>query len=208
MCDIFGSNNGGQQAAQQQLAMIQAQQAKHDRAVKQDTAAIDAAFKPFNDDYYNSYTKAYEDALNPQLDFQYNRAGGTLASQLADADQTDSSTGLQRQADLNQTYNSARAGIGNSAVDATNALRANVSNAKTGLYGLAQQATDPLSLATQAQAQAGSIVAPSSYPTLGSVFSSVLQPVAAGVKTAAGGVSTNPNFNGLAPLSNSGGSYG
>lgn len=208
ICDLFGNQNGGQQAALQQQQMIQAQQAKHDNTVKQDIGSVDAAFAPFNDDYYNGFAKSYKDAMNPQLDFQYDRAGSQLRSGLAATDRDAGSTGAQATGDLYQQYQQGRAGIGNSAVDATNQLRSTVDNAKTGLYGLAEQATDPLSLATQAQATSGSIVAPQSYPGIGNVFGSILSPFAAGLKTSQGGM--NPTFGGggggtgLAPTSGGG----
>jgi hypothetical protein len=67
------NGGGAQQAAQQQQAMLQAQADKRNRAIKQDTASIDSAFDPFNDKYFGGYTKSYEHALNPQLDWQYGR---------------------------------------------------------------------------------------------------------------------------------------
>jgi hypothetical protein len=110
-------------------------------------------------------------------------------------------------ADLNQTYNGARANIGNQAVDATNQLKSTVNNSENSLYGLAQQAVDPLTMASQAQNTAGAIVAPQSYPTLGSVFSGALQPVAGSLATAKGALGSpagntgvaGSTFTGLAP---------
>jgi len=191
MCDLFGGGGGGQQAAQQQLQMIQNQKNAYDQAVQTDIGSVDKAFQPFNDDYFSGFTKTYENALNPQLDQQYNAAGSQLEASLAGTDRDQGSTGAAADANLYRTYGNARAGIANSAVDATNGLRSTVNNAKNSLYGLAEQATDPLSLATQAQASAGSIVAPQSYPSLGNVFGSVLSPIASGLKTNQGGM--NPS---------------
>jgi len=163
--------------------MIAQQQQKRADAQKKDISAIDTAFAPFDDNYYRGFTNAYENNLNPQLDFQYNRAGDQLAAGLAGTDQDQGSTGARKTADLYQTYEGARGNIANQAYDATNQLRSTVDNAKTGLYGLAQQAIDPLTMGEQAQASAGSIVAPQAYPTLGNVFSDVLGAGAAGLKT-------------------------
>jgi hypothetical protein len=60
---------------------------------------------------------------------------------------------------LGQTYGDARANIANSAVDATNALKGQISNAETNLYGLAEQAVDPLTMAQSAQAASGALAA-------------------------------------------------
>jgi hypothetical protein len=242
LCDLFG-NNGGQQAANQQLQMIQQQQAQHDATVNQDISEVNNAFAPFwggstsntsptspqsgingtggswtsgsggpsgggTSDYFTNYQNAYENALNPQLDYQYGAAQDKLNATLAGTDRDQGSTGAYDNGQLYQQYGSARAGIGNSAVDATNQLKGTVNNAENQLYGLAENATDPLSLATQAQATAGSIVAPSSYPSLGNVFGDILSPVAGGLKSNQGGM--NPvslgslfNFN-TAPISGGG----
>lgn len=202
MCDLFGSN-GGQQAAQQQLQQVQAQQNLHDQTVNTDINDVNQAFKGFNNDYYNGFTKSYEDAQNPQLDKQYNAAGSQLEASLAGTDRDMGSTGSSANANLYNTYGTARAGIGNSAVDATNQLKGTVNNAENSMYGLAEQATDPLSMATQAQASSGSIVAPQSYPSIANVFGNVLSPIAGGLKTSQQAM--NPVYGGsqsnnLAPV--------
>lgn len=106
-----------------------------------------------------------------------------MESQLADNDQLEGSTGGHALGNLYQQYAGARAGIGDSAVDATNSLRAKVDNAKTSLYGLAQQAVDPLKMAQQAQASAGAIVSPSSYPSIGDAFAGALGPLQSAAST-------------------------
>lgn len=185
MCDLFGGGGSGA-AAQQQANLLSQQQQARGNAQRKDISSIDTAFAPFNDDYYSGFNKAYQGNLDPQLDFQYGRAQDQNAANLAGTDQDQGSTGARKTADLYQTYEGARGNIANSAADATNGLRATVDNAKTGLYGLAQQAIDPLTMAQQSQASAGSIVAPQAYPTLGNVFSDVLGAGATGLKTSSG----------------------
>jgi hypothetical protein len=70
------------------------------------------------------------------------RCGKVRGAKITGADQDGGSTGAQATADLYQDYAGARAGIGNSAVDAANFLKSNVSNAETNLYGLAELAPD------------------------------------------------------------------
>lgn len=188
--------------------MIRDQQYAHDNAVQTDIGAVDKAFSPFNDDYYSGFTKSYTDAMNPQLDNQYAGAKSQQTAALAATDRDQGSTGAAADANLYRTYGNARAQIGNQAVDATNNLRGTVNNAKNNLYGLAEQATDPLALATQAQATSGSIVAPQSYPGLGNVFGDILSPLAGGLRTNQQG--TNPygggggGGGGVAPISGPG----
>jgi hypothetical protein len=207
ICDLW--SGGGSGAAAQQQASLLAQQANtRANAIKSDTASIDSAFQPFNDDYYSNFTKAYEANQEPQLDFGYGRAGDQLQANLASSDQDEGSTGARQTADLAQTYGTAQGNIANSAADATNQLRSTVDNAKTGLYGLAQSATDPLTMGEQAQASAGALVAPQSYPTLGNVFSDVLSPAASGVKTYAGAMNQYAPNNGSPPISGQGSASG
>jgi hypothetical protein len=187
---LFGGN-GAASAAQQQANLLEQQQQYRANQQKKDIGAVDTAFQPFDNNYYKGFTNAYENNLNPQLDFQYHRAGDQLAAGLAGTDQDQGSTGARKTADLYQTYAGARGNIANSAYDATNQLRSTVDNAKTGLYGLAQSAINPLTMSEQAQGAAGSIVAPQAYPTIGNVFSDVLGSGATAMK--ANSRSMNPS---------------
>jgi hypothetical protein len=113
-------------------------------------------------------------------------------------------SGARDTADLYQDYAGARANIANSAVDAANSLKSTVDNAKTNLYGLAEQAVNPLQMAQDAQGSASAIVAPQSYPTLGNVFSDALGPVAGAVKTQSQATNQYAPSNGLAPIGGQG----
>src|ERR1700753_487072 len=55
-----------------QIAQAQADQRQSQ--ISQGQQAIDTAFQPFNDDYFNKYQQSYEDAYNPQVDQQYQTA--------------------------------------------------------------------------------------------------------------------------------------
>jgi hypothetical protein len=179
MCDIFGGGSQpAQTAANQQIAMMEQQQQQHDAAVQQDTSEINNDFSQFTPSYYSGYENAYENAEDPQLTQQYGIARDQLTAQLAGNDQLEGSTGAYDLGLLDQQYNTAQAGIANSAADAANSLKSTVNSTENNLYGIAQQAVDPLSFASQAQQSAGAIVAPTSYPTLSSVFASALQPAA------------------------------
>lgn len=163
--------------------MIEAQQARHDRAVGKGKSSIDKAFEQFTPDYFDKYRKSYVDAYNPQLRDQYGLAKDQLTSALADRDILESTPGANAFGQLSKTLENGEADIGNKAMDAENTLKGTVSNTKTGLYTLNSAAADPYTVAAQAQAQSGAITAPTSFGPLGNVFAGALQPFAQGVKT-------------------------
>jgi len=189
---MCGGDNGAAAAAQQQTALMEAQNTKHDAAVTAGKSSIDDAFKQFDDPYYAGFTKSFKDAYNPALDDQYSQAKDKLTAILAGRDILDSTPGAEAVSRQAKTYNDAQSDIGNKATDATNSLRSTVDNTKGQLYAENANVADPLSMATQAQAQAGSIVSPQSYPTLSNVFADGLAGVSTGVK--ANQQSMNPWF--------------
>jgi hypothetical protein len=86
-------------------------------------------------------------------------------------------------AQLDKAYANSQSDIANQAPDAENSFNSNVDNTKTNLYTMNANAADPLTTAAQAQASAGAIVAPQSYPTLSNVFGDALSPFATANKT-------------------------
>lgn len=183
MCDVFGGGQPAASAANNQIALMEAQQRQHDAAVQQDTGAVKDAFSQFTPDYYSNFENTYENAYDPQLTDQYNIARDKETAQLAGTDQLEGSSGAYQMGQLDKAYGTAQGQIANSAADATNSLRSTVNNSENNLYSLANQAVDPLSFASQAQQSAGAIVAPQSYPTLGSVFGAALSPLASAATT-------------------------
>jgi hypothetical protein len=181
-----------QDAAKQQIALMEQQQAAHDAAVAQGKNSIDAAFSQYDPAYYEKYKQSYLDAYNPQLQDQYGIARDKLIATLAGKDTLESTVGANALSQLDKTRDNAQIGIANAATDAANGLKSNVDTAKTNLYSMNASAADPTAAASQAQAQAGAIVSPQSYPTLTDVFAGALAPFAAAAKSNAG--SLNPIF--------------
>jgi hypothetical protein len=203
MCDLFGSSdNSAQQAALQQQQATQAQEDKRQAAIASGKKSIDSAFTQFDQPYFDNYTKTYTTAQNGGLADQYGIAKDKLIAALAGRDTLESTGGANAISQLDKTNQDAQAQIGSNAVDATNQLKSNVNNAKTGLYTQNQNAADPLAAASEAQATAGTIVAPQSVPTLSGVFASALQPLATAQKVNNSSLYPSQNFN--APLSGNG----
>lgn len=163
-----GGDNGA--AARQQTAMMEAQNSKHDAAVTAGKTSIDDAFKQFDDPYYAKFSKTYNDTYQPQLDQQYGIARDKLTAILAGRDTLDSSMGADALAKQGKTYNDTQVDIASKAGDAANGLRSTVDTTKGNLYAENQNVADPLTMATQAQSQAGALVAPQSYGNLSNVF--------------------------------------
>lgn len=193
--NMCGGDNGAAAAAEAQRQMMEAQQKKHDDAVTAGKKSIDDSFAQFDDPYFDKYQHSYVDVYNPQLDDQYKIAKDKLTSALAGKGQLEGSAGASALSRLDKTYNDTRADIGNRSVDATNAFRSSVDNTKGNLYTQNSATADPLTMAAQAQAQSGAIVAPQSYPTLGDVFSGALAPYATATKVNNQSMNPNPNFN-------------
>lgn len=145
--------------------------------------AINNAFSRFNDDYYNTFAADYTSHYYPQIDRQYDRAQGQTRASLADRGVGQSSIAGHAFADLLKTRLDARNQVAAGAVDAANALRSNVENTRTNLFGLNEAAADPAALNTQAQAQATALVAPPTTNPLGQIFASTLGPLTAGIQS-------------------------
>lgn len=201
MC--FSTDNGAAQAANQQTAMLEAQQAKHDANVATGKTAIDSAFSQFTPQYFDKYGQSYQNTLQPELTDQYGINNDKMTAMLADNGQLGGSVGNNDLAQLLKNYNFGQSDIANQAANAENQFKASVDNAKTNLYSLNTQAADPSTMATQAQATAGSIVAPQSFPTLSDYFGNVLGSVAQASKinqSSANPVSTTQLSNFFAPV--------
>lgn len=181
MCFDSG-DNGAAAAANQQTQLLEQQQATHDSDVAAGKTAIDSAFSQFDQPYFDNYATSYENAYNPQLTDQYGIAKDKLTAMLAGNGQLGGSAGNNSLAQLDKTYANNQTDIANQAADAENTAKTNVANQKSNLYAMNASAADPASAASQAQASAGSIVSPQSYPTLSNVFGDALSSVATAQK--------------------------
>lgn len=183
LSSLIHPGNQAADDANAERARIQAQEAKRVADIGQGKTAIDQAFSGFNDPYYDTFKHNFLDTYNPQLKDQYNLSRDKLTATLAGRDMLESGVGAHGLSQLDKTRDNAEVDIGNKATDATNGMRSTVDATKTNLYGMNAAAADPLAAASQAQAQAGAIVAPQSYPGLGDVFAGALAPFASGMKT-------------------------
>lgn len=176
MCFNNGAADAAAAAARQQAADLQAREDKRQADIKAGKASIDDAFKGFDDSYYGKFKQTYLDNANPQIDTQYGLAKDKLIAALAGKGTLDSTIGANKFGLLQKTKSDAEGAVANAAEDAVTGMKQSIANTKGNLYNLNLSAADPQSMAAQAQASAGSIVAPNSMPNLSGIFSSVLQP--------------------------------
>ena len=199
MC--LGGNNSAAQAQQnaanqqawlalsQKDAMDAAQQTK-DNNIASGKKAIDTAFAGFDPAYYDNLSKAYTSAQTIPLADQYARATDKETAQLASQGVLGSTVGADAMGQLDQRNATQLGAIANGAADAVKAQKGKVSAAQTNLANLNVASQDPQQIASLAQGEAGSLVAPQSTPQLGSVFTDLLTPVANAAK--AGTTSVTP----------------
>lgn len=171
-------------------------EAKRQATIRAGQGAIDTNFKQFDDPYYTNFEKAYHDAYDPQIDIQYNRAGGKAAAALANRGVLDSSIAGNTFGDLAETAANARGKIASDAADAVTGLKGKVNAAKDSLYALNTGAEDPTQLGNQAAASTTSLLPQQSLSPLGNIFSGVLDPLSTAAKanTYSGSPLSLPSF--------------
>jgi hypothetical protein len=123
------------------------------------TGDIDSAFAAFTPAYYNSYTQAYEDHYQPQVQQQYDTAENQTTYGLARSGNLQSQTAANQYQSLNQQEGTALDDIDNQAVGATATLEGNVASAQQNLIN---EATSDATL--------GSPVVPNSADAISSQF--------------------------------------
>jgi hypothetical protein len=173
--------------------LAQQQAAQREAAITQGQSAIDSAFKPFNDDYFNEYKTAYTANYDPQVDQQYGDAKQNLRYNVARRGMLDSQDAIHLNDNLNRSYGQQRQQIAANATGATNDLRNTVQSQKSQLYALNNSAADPTLAATNATAAAGTIPSTPQYSALGDLFSGLVN---AGSGYLAGQQRTNPYMTG------------
>lgn len=178
--DVSGKNAQKEAAAeaQRQAQLLQQREDKRQGDIKAGQLKIDDAFKQFDQPYYDNFRTTYLGNYNPQIADQFSEARDKLTATLAGRGMLESTTGANAFGKIQKTRNDAESTVANAATDAANNLRSTVEGAKTNLFNLNLSAADPAAIGAQAQAQATSIVSPSSMPSLGNVFQSALQPFA------------------------------
>lgn len=156
-----------------QLAQAQEVERQRQGKISANSASIDQAFSQYDDNYYNKASTGVTDYYIPQLEQQFSDAQRKVALDLAEKGQSDSSVAARKAGELKTMYDTNLQHIQSKAADAANQARTDVSTRKGNLKSLAEggQSLDNFKDVLTPQIQ--SISLPSSYDTLGQVFSSL-----------------------------------
>jgi len=157
-----GSTNIGSQ----QRALQQQQQA----ATNQSVGQINQAFAGFNPAFYQGVQNAYTNYATPQLYQQYQPIAQQTNYKLANQGLTGSSSDRYLHQQLGQTFGNAQQQIGNQGLQQSQQLQQQVGNERSGLVSQALSASNPSSIAGQAQGAAGQFQGPSAFAPLGQLF--------------------------------------
>lgn len=181
MCDIFGTqaaNDRSVAAANKSEQDATNLENTRQANVTQGKTSIDKAFSGFDQPYYDKYKSSYEGAYNPEIDRQYGDAVDHITSSMGGRGILGGTYSNWLNGDAVRTRDNAKATVGSDAENAASTLQSNTNQRKNELYNLNTTANDPQGIAAQATASATSIPAPLPTTSLGSVFGSMLQPVA------------------------------
>lgn len=161
------------QEAAAQLAQAQAVENARQNKITSNASSIDSAFSQFDDSYYNKAADNVRSYYTPQLATQFSDAQRKVALALAQKGQSDSSVAAREAKGLQDTYDSQLQTIEGKAQDAASTARNDVSTRKGNLksIALAGQSLDNFNDVLTPQIQ--QVQLPSSYDTLGNVFSSL-----------------------------------
>ena len=87
------------------------------------TGDVDAAYAPFDDNYFHNYENTFTAAYKPQLDDSFNQQRRDLILAFADNGNLNSSASARQFGLLQKKKADAEAELGNKAVDSSDALR-------------------------------------------------------------------------------------
>jgi hypothetical protein len=164
-----------------------AAQARRDETARQGRisegrASIDAAFTPFNDDYFKGVEQDYLGYHLPQIDDQYKKAQEQATYALARSGNLNAGSASNRVfADLLEEYNKQRTLYGDRALGAAGEARAQVEQNRQELYGQNVASADPTAAAGAAAASVGKLRLPQQYSPLGTLFADAIGSAATGI---------------------------
>jgi hypothetical protein len=159
-----GGDNGAAEDARRQEEARQAR-------IREGMANINAAFTPFNDEYFDSKSRSYSDYYLPQLKQQFDDANAALRLQLSASGLGQSSAGAQGTARLAKEYADRQADIAAKAGDYSGQARQQVQDMRNQLSSQLNATSDAGAAAQGAQAQAyASMNRPNAFEPLGNAF--------------------------------------
>jgi hypothetical protein len=157
-----GKNNAG--AEQRALETERAAR------VDQSRAAIDKNFEGFDDEFYNSRAKDYEQFAVPQVASQYDNTKRNLTYSLARSGLLGSGVEAQKTAALDKENAQQLRNVSDTAQSQANELRQTVEGQRSNLYAQAEASADPGAATNLALRTAQAYERPTSFAPIGNFF--------------------------------------
>ena len=135
-------------------------------------ANVQQSYTPgqFTDEFFKQRQTAYMDYATPQLNQQYEDARRQLTFALDRAGMTDSSVRAQREAELQQLYDTNRRSVADQALNYSTTARNNVENARADLIATLNATGDAQGAVNSAMTRAKALSAPDTYNPLAQLF--------------------------------------
>lgn len=150
------------------------QEAARQAAITKGTKDIDAAYAGFNQDFYDTRSKAYTDYAMPQLAEQYRGAKSLIDFNLSNRGLQGSSAQKKQYSDLADQNTRATQGVVDAATNQQQQLRGAIEQSKDTELAFLNQSADPAGAAASATAEAASFRVPSTLPIIAGAFNSLL----------------------------------
>lgn len=185
-----GDNSAQKEAnriARQQMEEQKAREAQRRAALSQGTAAIDAAFAPFDDNFYGSQRTAYTSNYMPELDRQFQDAQKQLIYGLSSAGQLNSTLATDKQRRLSEERAGYERQINSKADDFVRSNRANQEATRTNLLSQLTATEDPSQVTAAAAREAGFLNQPVQYDPVSDFVFRTLEGLSSGANRATGG---------------------
>ena len=160
-CGSSGENSG----------VLLQQQGQQNKAINTSIGQIQNAFSGFTPNFYNNYAQSYVNSQMPSLQQQYNNNSQQLGFKYANQGLGKSTQQQQGFGALQDANNSAKTQIAQQGQQAVQQLQQQVAGQEGNLIGMAETANQPGQLGVNAQAQAASLQAPSTFAPIGNMFS-------------------------------------
>lgn len=174
MCGIFGGKDKSAERAAQEARQ---REAKRQANLTTGRTSIDSALSGFNDDYFNTQAKNYDDWALPQLDDQFADQKKKLVFALSRGGLLNSSSAAQKQAELGEQYNTAKQSLVAKGQDYSTNTRKDVEDTRARLLSILGSTEDPTTVGDEAVRSAATLRQSPSFDPLGSLFTDIADQV-------------------------------
>lgn len=151
-------------------AIMAQQEAERKARIEGGTKKIDDTFSQFNDDFYNSRSKAYSDYYMPEIDRQYKAAQDSLTNSLGARGLLTSGQGAKELSDLATQYQRYKDQYTQGSLDYANSLRTNTQSQRAAMISQLEGGGSIDNAANMASTYAANQARPASFSALGNLF--------------------------------------